>query len=86
MYMTDFVRNFDSNSEADVMWLKEIGQATVKTMDGTKVDIVNIINKNKIKGKPKMDKPLDWAYVHFQLCMKYANAVLNEDAFIPGSK
>ncbi len=55
-------------------------------MDGTKVDIVSIINKNQIKGKPKMDKPLDWAYVHFQLCMKYANAVLNEDAFVPGSK
>ena len=49
MYMTDFVRNFNSKSEADVMWLKEIGQATVKTMDGTKVDIVSIINKNPIR-------------------------------------
>ena len=65
MYMTDFVRNFNSKSEADVMWLKEIGQATVKTMDGTKVDIVSIINKNPIKGKPKMDKPLDWRMYTF---------------------
>jgi len=26
---------------------------------------------------------LDFAYVHFQLAMKYANAVLNRDAFVP---
>jgi len=25
----------------------------------------------------------DWPYIHFQLAMKYANAVLNCDAFVP---
>jgi hypothetical protein len=28
----------------------------------------------------------DWAYVHFQLSMKYSNAVLDEDAFVPKTK
>jgi len=82
----EFVKNFNSNSEADVMWLKRVGEITVKSMEGSRVDISKVINDNPIKGNPKMNNPIDWAYVHFQLCMKYANAVLNEDAFVPGSK
>jgi len=82
----EFVKNFNSNSEADVMWLKRVGEITVKSMEGSRVDISKVINDNPIKGNPKMSNPIDWAYVHFQLCMKYANAVLNEDAFVPGSK
>jgi hypothetical protein len=82
----EFVKNFDSKSEADVMWLKRVGEITVKSMEGSRVDISKVINDNPIKGHPKMNNPIDWAYVHFQLCMKYANAVLNEDAFVPGSK
>jgi len=33
-----------------------------------------------------MGNPMDWAYIHFQLAMKYTNAVLNGDAFIPSGK
>ena len=33
-----------------------------------------------------MTSPADWAYIHFQLAMKYANSVLSGDAFIPVKK
>ena len=31
----------------------------------------------------KMDNPIDWAQSHFQLCMKYSQAVLRGIAHIP---
>ena len=68
------------------MWLKKIGSAMAKTTTGEKVDVIGIVNDNPIEGNPTMNNPMDWAYIHFQLAMKYTNAVLNEDAFIPGSK
>ena len=81
--MAHFVRSFDCNNEDHVLWLKEVGQAMVKTIDGEKMDIIQVVKNNPLTGKPSIDNPMDWAYVHFQLCMKYANAVLNHDAFIP---
>jgi hypothetical protein len=40
----EFVKNFDSKSEADVMWLKRVGEITVKSMEGSRVDISKVIN------------------------------------------
>lgn len=81
--MAHFVRSFDCNNEDHVLWLKEVGQGMVKTIGGEKMDIIQVVKNNPLPGKPSIDNPMDWAYVHFQLCMKYANAVLNHDAFIP---
>ena len=81
-----FVRNFNCNNEKHVMWLKEIGIGMAKVTGGEKYDIIAAVNDNPIPGKPKMNNPIDWAYIHFQLAMKYANAVLNNDAFIPSGK
>ena len=84
--MVNFVKGFDCKNETHVMWLKRIGSAMAKTTTGEKVDVIGIVNDNPIEGNPTMNNPMDWAYIHFQLAMKYTNAVLNEDAFIPGSK
>ena len=65
------------------MWLKDVGEALAKTISGEKLDIIKIVNDNPLPGSPSMDNPMEWAYVHFQLCMKNANAVLHRDAFIP---
>ena len=65
------------------MWLKKVGTITAKSMTGEKVNIISVVNDNPLPGKPSIENPIDWAYVHFQLCMKYANAVLNGDAFVP---
>ena len=81
--MSGFVKNFDCNDEKHVMWLKGVGQAMAKVTNNERVDIISIVNLNPIKGKPTMNNVADWAYIHFQLTMKYANAVLNCDAFIP---
>mgnify|MGYP005656994709 FL=1 len=84
--MAHFIRSFDCNNEQHVLWLRDVGNVTVKSISGEKVDVIAIVNENPLPGKPSVDIPTDWAYVHFQLCMKYANAVLNNDAFIPRKK
>ena len=81
-----FVKNFDCKNEKHVMWLKEVGAGMVKAISGEKYDISKIVNNNPLYGNPKMSNPVDWAYIHFQLAMKYTNAVLNGDAFVPSSK
>lgn len=81
-----FVKGFDCNNEEHVMWLKEVGQGMAKLTSGEKYDVIKDVNKNPLPGKPKMDNPMDWAYIHFQLAMKYTNAVLNGEAFIPYGK
>lgn len=84
--MAHFVTRFDCKNEEHVMWLKKVGNMTGKSMNGDKVDLISVVHNNPLPGKPTMESPMDWAYVHFQLCMKYANAVLNGDAFIPSAK
>ena len=84
--MADFVHNFDCKNETHVMWLKEVGQGMAKITNGEKFDITRVVNSNPLKGTPKMSNPMDWAYIHFQLAMKYANAVLSGDAFVPVNK
>ena len=81
-----FVRNFDCKNEKHVMWLKEVGAGMAKVSTGEKYDISRTVNNNPLPGNPKMSNPMDWAYIHFQLAMKYTNAVLNGDAFIPSNK
>jgi hypothetical protein len=81
-----FVKNFDCKNEKHVMWLKEVGAGMAKVSTGEKYDISRTVNNNPLAGNPKMSNPMDWAYIHFQLAMKYANAVLNSDAFIPSNK
>jgi hypothetical protein len=66
--------------------LKEVGAGMAKVTTGERYDISKIVNNNPLSGKPKMGNPMDWAYIHFQLAMKYTNAVLNGDAFIPSNK
>ena len=81
-----FVKNFDCKNEKHVMWLKEVGAGMAKVSTGERYDISKIVNNNPLTGNPKMSNPMDWAYIHFQLAMKYTNAVLNCDAFIPSNK
>lgn len=81
--MAHFVRSFDCKNEDHTMWLKKVGGDMAKSIGGDHVDIMSVVNDNPLPGNPTIENPMDWAYVHFQLCMKYANAVLNGDAFVP---
>ena len=66
--------------------LKKVGGAMTKSVNGDLVDMMGAVNINPLPGNPKIDNPMDFASVHFQLCMKYANAVLNGEAFVPKAK
>ena len=84
--MADFVKNFNCKNEDHVMWLKKLGCVIAKSMSGERINVEAAVNDNPLPTKPVISNVADWAYVHFQLCMKYANAVLSEDAFVPGKK
>ena len=84
--MAQFVKNFDCKNESHAMWLKDVAGMMAKSIGGDRIDIIQVVNNNPLPNKPKVDNPMDWAYVHFQLCMKYANAVLNGEAFVPPKK
>jgi hypothetical protein len=84
--MANFVKNFDCKNEEHAMWLKKIGGVMAKSIGGDRLNLLIPVNDNPLPGKPNIDNPLDFAYVHFQLCMKYANAVLNGEAFVPPKK
>jgi len=81
--MAHLVRSFDSNNESHVIWLKDVGTAMTQITNGEKVDLIKMVNKNPLPGSPTMENVADWPYIHFQLAMKYTNAVLNCDAFVP---
>jgi hypothetical protein len=84
--MADFVKQFDCKNVKHVIWLKELGSSMARSIGGGKSDISKMIKENPLPGKPSMDNVMDFAYVHFQLCMKYTNAVLNGEAYVPNQK
>ena len=84
--MAHFVRSFDCKNEDHITWLKKVAGAMTKSVNGDLVDMTSAVNINPLPGNPKIDNPMDFASVHFQLCMKYANAVLNCEAFVPKAK
>ena len=44
--MAHFVRSFDCKNEEHVMWLKKVGNATGKSMNGDKVDLMSVVHGN----------------------------------------
>lgn len=79
--MTSLVTGFDPMDKEHVLWLQkvDIGMATIT--DNERVNIDGVINDNPItKSSVKM---VDWAFIHFQLALKYSQAVLRGKAFIP---
>ena len=75
------VNLFDPTNEKHVMWLKDVDTAMNQTTTGKKVDIQKVVNDNPMKTSEK--NMIDWAFTHFQLCMKYTQGVLRGKAFIP---
>ena len=77
-----FVKEFDPTNETHVTWLKNIDTVMVEMNDLSKSkDLMKIVNENPFG--IKMNNPMDWAQSHFQLCMKYSQAVLRGVAHIP---
>lgn len=76
-----FVSVFDPMNEKHVMWLKDVDEAMNQTTNGTKVNFQKVVNDNPMHVTEK--NMMDWAFTHFQLCMKYTQSVLRGKAFIP---
>ena len=79
-----FVKQFDPTKKEHVEWLQEIDISMSKASNQEKygsVDFMKIVNDNPFG--IKMKNPMEWAESHFQLCMKFTQAVLRGVAFIP---
>ncbi len=78
-----FVKEFDPKKEDHVLWLQKIDTIMVNAIDHTKgsSDMMKVVNENPMG--ITMKNPMDWAQSHFQLCMKYSQAVLRGVAHIP---
>ena len=78
-----FVKEFDPKKEDHVIWLQKVDTVMLHItgdMNASK-DMMKIVNENPFG--IKMNNPMDWAQSHFQLCMKYSQAVLRGVAHIP---
>jgi hypothetical protein len=79
-----FIKKFDPTREEDVLWLQKIDGAMTKASDQEKygsTDFMKIVNENPYG--ITMKNPMEWAESHFQLCMKFTQAVLRGVAYIP---
>ncbi len=79
-----FVKAFDPTKKEHVLWLKDIDISMSKASNPEKYGVVDFMsNVNNNPFGIKMKNPMEWAQSHFQLCMKYSQAVLRGVAFIP---
>tara|TARA_B100000767_G_scaffold255965_1_gene262623 strand:+ start:689 stop:940 length:252 start_codon:yes stop_codon:yes gene_type:complete len=79
--MATVVTKFDPNEEKHVLWLQKVDNAMVGVTEQKKLHLDKIVNDNPFfSGKIDM---LEWAFTHFQLALKYSQAVLRGKAFIP---
>ena len=78
-----FVKEFDPKKEDHVIWLQKVDTVMLHITDhmNESKDMMKIVNENPFG--IKMNNPMDWAQSHFQLCMKYSQAVLRGVAHIP---
>jgi len=78
-----FVQKFDPTNKEHVLWLQKIDEVMVHVSDPTKgsKNMLKTVNENPFD--IKLENPIEWAQAHFQLCMKYSQAVLRGIAYIP---
>ena len=78
-----FAKEFDAANKEHVLWLQKIDEVMLHVSDPMKgsKDMFKTVNENPMG--IKMNNPMDWAQSHFQLCMKYSQAVLRGVAYIP---
>lgn len=80
--MTDgFVKKFDSKRKDHCLWLKRVFDGMTKVTSGERLDIVSVFNDNPME--EELSSPVELAYIHFQVAMKYAAAVLANEAWVP---
>ena len=79
-----FVKQFDPKNEEHVLWLQKIDESMSKASNQEKYgseDFMKVVNENPFG--IKMTNPMQGAESHFQLCMKYSQAVLRGVAYVP---
>ena len=76
-----FLGLFDPTDESHVLWLREVDDAMSSMAKPGKLHMEKVVNKNPMN--VRQENMLDWPYTHFQLCMKYTQAIFKGTAFVP---
>lgn len=79
--MSSIVKEFNPREQSHVEWLKSLGEGMAKVTEGENSDIIHLMTQNPMK--IIFTDIREFAYIHFQLAMKYTNAVLAKDAYLP---
>lgn len=79
-----FTEAFDPASASHVVWLGKFF-TFAETLGSKRNNIDDFINTNPMGIKVKQEEMLEWVQIHFMLGMKYAQAVLKQQAYIPPS-
>ena len=79
--MATIVTKFDSSNETHVAWLQKVDNAMIDITNNKRKDLDKVVNDNPVDTK-KVDL-VEWAFIHFQLALKYSQGVLRGTAFIP---
>ncbi len=79
--MASAITQFDPSDEKHVLWLQKVDNAMIGVTEQKKIHLDKIVNDTPFTcGKIDM---VEWAFTHFQLALKYSQAVLRGKAFIP---
>ncbi len=82
--MSNLVNLFNPKNEKHVIWLKNVDEAMLNASIDKKDNFMNVVNKNPVC--KTNENPVEWAYTHFQLAMKYTQGVLRGEAWTPPQK
>lgn len=79
-----FIEAFDPKCSSHVVWLGKFYDFA-ETLGSKRGNIDDFINSNPMGIKVKQEEMLEWVQIHFMLAMKYAQAVLRKNAYVPSS-
>ena len=79
-----FAESFNPKTVSHVVWLGQFFEFA-ETLSTKRNNIDTFINTNPMGVVVKQDEMLEWVQIHFVLAMKYTQAVLKGEAFVPRS-
>jgi hypothetical protein len=81
-----FIKAFDPMNTEHVKWLKRMTDlAEVMGDPSRQYSLLDEVNSNPMGLTLEKNEALSWVEIHFGIAMKYAKAVLNSQAIVPGT-
>jgi len=79
----DFITSFDPKNESHVLWLRTVSYCYQNMDNYMKYNLAGAICNNPLPGRPSVNDPMSFSYIHQVLLSKYAFAALQCEAWLP---